>query len=422
MSASRIRRRVFRRALTITLLVALGVGVMPPATPARAATFLVTNTSNTGAGSLRQAILDANLTPAADEITFNISGGGPRTIAVPAALPPNTQPVTINGWSQAGPGYTGPTLIELAGPGNAAFLSGLVITAGNSAVRGLVINSFNDHAIRLETNGSNMIQGNHIGTNVSGTAARRNGTGVGVLSGSANLIGGTSSSERNVIAGNGYAIQISGPAAGNQVVGNYIGTDPTGTIALASDVTLSFETGVLTYRSGQNTIGGATGGAGNLIAGVGRGVSINGGFTPAEDAPNNQVLGNRFGTDVTGTCPLEIQDQAIYSQYATGTVVGGPAVGAGNIIAASRMGVEFLADQGQAVLIQGNRIGVGADALASTGVGARATVDPLCAARLANRPRSSGSTSAAATPGNGSTCQRRRRSVTEVGVPISHWR
>ncbi len=68
--------------------------------------FTVTNTNDSGAGSLRQAILNANSAPnsesGADEIRFNISGEGPRTISPVSALPAITAPVIINGYTQAG--------------------------------------------------------------------------------------------------------------------------------------------------------------------------------------------------------------------------------------------------------------------------------------------------------------------------------
>src|ERR687884_202200 len=69
---------------------------------AHAASFVVTNTNDSGAGSLRQAILDANNTPGADTITFNIPGSGVATISPDSELPNITEAVTINGYSQPG--------------------------------------------------------------------------------------------------------------------------------------------------------------------------------------------------------------------------------------------------------------------------------------------------------------------------------
>src|SRR5438445_1734252 len=67
------------------------------------ATFFVVNTNDSGAGSLRQAILDANSNPNSggpDFIDFNIPGAGVHTISPTSALPTITDPVTIDGYSQ----------------------------------------------------------------------------------------------------------------------------------------------------------------------------------------------------------------------------------------------------------------------------------------------------------------------------------
>ncbi len=77
-------------------------------------TFLVSNTGDSGPGSLRQAILDSNAaTGATNTIDFDISGTGVQTIAPLSPLPAITNPVLIDGTSQ--PGYAGTPLIELSG-------------------------------------------------------------------------------------------------------------------------------------------------------------------------------------------------------------------------------------------------------------------------------------------------------------------
>src|SRR5438128_1404125 len=73
-----------------------------PAPVARAATFGVDNTNDSGAGSLRQAILDANASPGPDTIDFNIPGAGPHEISPTSALPTITEAVYIEGFSQPG--------------------------------------------------------------------------------------------------------------------------------------------------------------------------------------------------------------------------------------------------------------------------------------------------------------------------------
>ena len=91
-------------------------------------------------GSLRAAIITANQGTGAQTIVFDIPGDGVETIVPTATLPEVTQPVTIDGTTQ--PGYAGTPLIELDGleAGTGAF--GLVLTGGNSTVRGLDINRF----------------------------------------------------------------------------------------------------------------------------------------------------------------------------------------------------------------------------------------------------------------------------------------
>src|SRR4030088_2051795 len=97
---------------------------------ALAANFPVTTTADSGAGSLRQAILDANSTPGADTISFAIPGAGLQTIAPASLLPVITETVTIDGYSQ--PGASPNTLVV----GNNAVLR-IQIDGINSLTQGL---------------------------------------------------------------------------------------------------------------------------------------------------------------------------------------------------------------------------------------------------------------------------------------------
>src|SRR5262245_53341026 len=152
------------------------------------AVFTVTNTNDAGSGSLRQAILDANANPGPDTIRFNIGGGGLQTIRPTSALPNISDPGVIDRTTQ--PGSAGTPLIELSGNNAGQFADGLAIAgAGNSTVRGLVINAFRQVGIRL-TSDANVIAGNYLGTDASGTRALGNARGM-YLNGSTNLVGGT---------------------------------------------------------------------------------------------------------------------------------------------------------------------------------------------------------------------------------------
>ena len=134
--------------------------------------FTVTNTDDSGAGSLRQAILDANAAAGTDTINFNIPGTGPHTISPLSGLPEVTETVCIRGYTQSGASVaTASTpatiMIELDGTNAGDDIHGLFITADNCIVRGLVINRFGRGGIYLPASGCK-IQGNYIGTEPSG--------------------------------------------------------------------------------------------------------------------------------------------------------------------------------------------------------------------------------------------------------------
>ena len=84
------------------LAVAAGLLAGPLAGMASATTFTATTNADSGPGSLRQAILDANASSGGDEIHFNIPGAGVQTITPTTELPVSTGPVTIDGYTQPG--------------------------------------------------------------------------------------------------------------------------------------------------------------------------------------------------------------------------------------------------------------------------------------------------------------------------------
>lgn len=287
-------------------------------------TFTVTNTLDSGPGSLRQAMLDANTNVGADVIDFNIGGGGVQTIQPLSALPEITDPVTMDGTTQ--PGFAGSPIIELDGSLAGRYITGLVISSGNSTVRGLIINRFAQSGIVLVTNGGNTVQGNYLGTDASGTLALGNGLdGVRIASGShSNLIGTdgdgiADASEGNLISGNvGDGVHIKGVGATlNVVAGNYIGTDSSGTLALPN----TRHGVVLMDGAPSNVIGtdgsndGYNAAERNLIAGNAEyGVIVYGN--------DNVIAGNFVGTNAAGTAAVANGLGGIHIALSAGNRVG----------------------------------------------------------------------------------------------------
>ncbi len=207
----------------------------------------VTNTADSGPGSLRQAITDANAggscAPSAT-ITFNIAAAGPQTISPGSPLPTVACQTTIDGYTQ--PGASANTLsssnnatllIALDGTSMTPPAPGLTLTASNTVIRGLVIKRFiGQPGISIQGGTGVRIEGNFIGTDATGTVAAPNGIGIATSSGGIGVIGNLTPAGRNVISGNtGHGIAIAGigpPAVGTSVENNHIGTDKAGATAL----------------------------------------------------------------------------------------------------------------------------------------------------------------------------------------------
>jgi trimeric autotransporter adhesin len=328
--------------------------------------------------SLREAINAANANADTDTITFNIPGPAPHRIQVTGGgLPAINFPAVVDATTE--PDFSGTPIVELDGTLAAANGIGLALRGGASIVRGFVINRFPRTGIILLARGSYLIEDNYIGTDVTGTAARGNGehgivisrefftntnnailrnvisgnvgwgiqivggdfeAGSNVIRGNRigtdvsgtvalgntidgirilapnNTIGGTGAGDRNVISGNqrhGMIISGQGNGNGNLVHGNFIGTQADGTSALGNG-----SAGVRIEDSADNTIGGTAAGAGNVIAfnsgdGVLVGQSVNDSRWSRNGILSNSIfsngeLGIDLGSRLAGVTPNDPGD------------------------------------------------------------------------------------------------------------------
>ncbi len=209
---------------------------------------------------------------------------------------------------------------------------------GAQAGAGNVISGNKSWGIYLDQfSGHNLIQGDFIGTNAQGTQAIANYRGVEVYSPD-NTIGGATTGAGNVISGNTWGgISIEASSFDNLIQGNLIGTNVTGDTAIPNGfLSYYFLGGVMLFGS-DNTVGGTTPGAGNVISGNGSdGLDIIGPYYGGA-GQDNLVEGNLIGVGADGTEPLGdgASGVSIFGEAAYNTI-GGLAAGAGNIIANSQ--------------------------------------------------------------------------------------
>jgi hypothetical protein len=333
------------------LAAALAVlGLSVPAASSHAATFVVTNTADSGAGSFRQAITNANGSAGVDTISFSV-GSGFKSIAPLSPLPTITQAVLIDATTQ--PGFAGVPLIELSGASAGAGANGLTINhAGSSSVFGFVINRFAANGIHVTTAAAT-IAGNWLGIDAAGTAASPNGSnGLVLLNTTGSSIGGTTASGRNVISGNTVdGIRIEGASGGsNGVYGNYLGTNATGTAAVPNGFN-----GVVILDSPGNTIGGPGTTYRNVISGNTRnGVGITG-----PNATGNLVEANVIGTNAAGTAGVGNERNGVFVIDAASNTIGGSVVGTYNVISGNSWnGIHITGAASTGNLVQRNVIGL----------------------------------------------------------------
>jgi hypothetical protein len=336
------------------------------------ATFTVTTVADSGAGSLRQAMLDANASGGQDTIAFAIASGA-QTIAPTSAFPDLTDSAgtIIDGSTQ--PGFAvGSPIITVDGTSAGVATIGFNLAGGNNTIRGLVVQNFDGGQIAISggtghqmlgntianavgttaaaisvgttnnrvgapgdenrnvisglvdiTADDNIVENNRIGTNADGTAAAANRRGGVMIDGAAHAI-----ILNNLISGSQFQGIHTFGATGGTIEGNFIGTNAAGTAALAND-----DIGIFIEElGGQWTI------RGNVISGNG-GVGIN------ANAGDLTIENNKVGTNAAG-------DAAIANGGDAGIRFSGSMTITGNVILGGIRGAEDVRGT-----IQGNKIG-----------------------------------------------------------------
>ncbi|HUS36076.1 MAG TPA: right-handed parallel beta-helix repeat-containing protein [Verrucomicrobiae bacterium] len=339
---------MYNRALSLFVFVLVSSLLFNP----RAATFTVTNTADSGAGSLRQAILDANANAGPDVIDFNIAPAGEKTITLANAsggLADISDPVTIDGTTQ--PGFSGKAAIEVSGASVLTAVDGLRITTSNCVVRGLVIDRFRSDGIEINGGGNNVIEGCIIGLNLAGATVSANSfNGVLISDSSSNRIGGATAAARNIISGNvQQGVRIDGVTSmGNVVSGNYIGVDITAAIDRGNN-----QHGVYVNGPVATTIGGATIDERNIISGNDQ----NGILIEGAGSERTGVYGNYIGTDAQGLVDLGNTADGVRINLVGNHRIGG--AGKGNLISGNNSdGIEITGATATNNYVEANLIGV----------------------------------------------------------------
>ncbi len=398
------RKYLVKVAVAVMLLVGCLMVITRPAAAQTA--LIVTSGADSGPGSLRQALIDANASPGVDTVKFDILGSAPHVIALLTALPDLTEPAVIDGTTQ--PDYEGSPVVRIDGANVPAPAAGFHIEVGASTLRGLAIVRF-ENGIVLRTNGENRIESNFIGIDTDGSSFAGNRRyGILIWASANNQIGGGVEGAGNVISSNeGGGLRITQVGSQfNKILGNVIGADANGNFSVGNaaqgvliDSSASFNVIGDSTELGRNVISGneesglvirGAGTLGNQILGNLVGVNKAG----DDELPNNhygilledgaseniighanvisrngfsgvavfgaltrgnRIVGNYIGTDRTSSHELPNDVHGILIEEAGGTEIGGPEPGDGNTIAYNQgAGINILSGVGNRIL--GNAI------------------------------------------------------------------
>lgn len=335
---------------TIRVLAATPANALVEIRPHQAANATVTNTADSGAGSLRNAITFHEANPTA-QINFNIPISDPGfvfgvwTIKLLGPLPAINAPGTrLDGVLQrlnvGDTNHVGPEVF-IDGTG---VLTPLVVKGSGTLVRELgFINSPGD-AITLQGD-SLTVQRCFVGIKFDGETAGPNNRGINVNFGSNSLVGGDLANG-NVVSGNTSHGIVVFSTSGARIEGNKVGTNAAGTKPVANLIGVELGTNAL-----NATVGSTEAGHGNLLSG-------NTLFGLFVDVGGCRVLGNKVGVNLSATGPLPNRT-GIQTANVSQITIGGSVVGAANLIAGNS-GQGLLMNGTTSSVVQGNRFSIGA--------------------------------------------------------------
>jgi hypothetical protein len=325
----------------------LGLPIVGASVAAAATTFTVTNVNDSGAGSLRQAIIDANNGSGAAVIAFAIPGTGPFKISPSTDLDPIDVPVVVDGYSEAGSSRAtanSPAHIEIQIDGGGIVPEGVQLgdSSGTTKVEGLSVTNFTNCGICLNADGQ-VAEGNFVGLAPDGSTEGANRNGI-LIAGAGAVVGGTTPAARNVIdtGGDINNVGITNDGPFTTMEGNWIGLNSAGTAGLGEGID------ILNYVGPSITVG-------NVLTGDDTG-NIWGVLSAG--ATGTVVSGNLIGTNPAGTAALGSLNRGVLLQADTDAVIGSSPFGGGNVIASSFIGVDV--DGGIRATVSGNHIGVDA--------------------------------------------------------------
>ena len=316
--------------------------------------LVVTNTNDSGPGSLRNAVQFANSQPTPTTITFAIPGAGPHTITLASALPDlSANGLIIDGTSQPGTqcrdlwaGNGHDLRINLTG---STGFDGLRLGGANQLVRGLSITNFADGVDLLAGSNTATLHCNYIGLLANGTSRGNASLAIAVRGASAR-IGGLDPGQGNVVSANGFGIITNAGSTDTAIRGNFIGTDATGMSARANTNPINNFNGAATWRDiTRNLIAGNNGSAGIRLEPDDR-------ITPSDG--QIRIQRNIIGANRTLTALLRNAGDGIFfdTNAITGVLIGGTTSTEGNIITANDDGIDLRSVSN--ITIRGNTIAI----------------------------------------------------------------